>query len=71
MSGTSAVKPARSPPEENTVGWVEDSTTQRTAGSSRACSSARHSSSISSPESALRVSGRSSATVATPVSATS
>ena len=71
MSGTSAMKPARSPPDENTVGCVEVSTTQRTAASSRASSRARHSSSNSSPESALRVSGRSSAIVATPPSATS
>ena len=69
-SGTSAAKPARLPPALNTFSCVEVSTTQRTASSSRAASNAAIRSSSSSSESALRVSGWSSAIVATP-SATS
>jgi len=70
-SATSSAKPDRLPPLENTVSWVEVSTTQRTAGSSRARPSASISSFSSSSESALRVSGSSRAIVATPVAATS
>ena len=67
ISGTSAANPARLPPELNVVSWVHARTTQRTASSSRARvpNAARRSSSTSS-ESALRVSGWSSAMVATP-----
>jgi hypothetical protein len=64
-SGTSAAKPARLPPLENTLSCEEVSTTQRTASSSRARSRAAISSSSSSSESALRVSGWSSVMVAT------
>ncbi len=64
-SGTSAAKPVRSPPLEKTVACVEASTTTRTASSARATASASSSSSSSASESALRVSGRSSAIVAT------
>ena len=70
ISGTSAANPARLPPEENVVSCVEASTTHRTASSSRARVNAARRSSSTSSESALRVSGWSSARVATP-SATS
>jgi hypothetical protein len=56
-SGTSAAKPARFAPEENTLSCVEVSTTQRTAASSRAASNAACRSVNSASESALRVSG--------------
>ena len=69
-SGTSAAKPERLPPELNVLGFVEASTTHRTASSTRARRSASSRSPSSSSDSALRVSGSSSATVATP-SATS
>ena len=65
-SGTSAAKPARFAPELNTLSCVEVSTTQRTAASSRAASNAACRSANSASESALRVSGWSSAIVATP-----
>ena len=65
-SGTSAANPPRLPPLEKTLSWVEVSTTQRTASSSRHASSAAISSASSSSDSALRVSGWSSAIVATP-----
>ena len=66
MIGTSAAKPARLAPDENTVSCEEVSTTQRTSSSSRAASKAAISSPSSSFESALRVSGWLSVTVATP-----
>ena len=56
-SGTSAAKPARLPPLENTFSCEEVSTTQRTASSSRAASNAAVRSSSSSSDNALRVSG--------------
>ena len=67
-SGTSAAKPARLAPAENTRSCVEVSTTQRTPASSRADSNAAVSSARSSSDRALRVSGWSSAIVATPAS---
>jgi hypothetical protein len=70
-SGASAANPARLPPLENTFSCVEVRTTQRTASSSRARSKAAIRSSSTSSESALRVSGWSSAIVATPLAATS
>ncbi len=70
-SGTSPAKPPRLAPLENTRSWLDASTTQRTASSSRACSNAAISSPSSSFDSALRVSGWFSVMVATPVSATS
>ena len=65
-SGASAAKPARLPPLEKTFSCVEVSTTQRTPSSSRAISNASIRSSSTSSDSALRVSGWSSAIVATP-----
>ena len=65
ISGASEAKPPRSPPAEKTFSWVEVSTTQRTASSSRAAVSAAIRSSSSWSESALRASGRFMATVAT------
>ena len=56
-SGTSAAKPARLAPAEKIRSCVEVSTTHRTSGSSRACENAAISSSSSSSDSALRVSG--------------
>ena len=70
ISGTSAAKPARLPPEEKTFSCVEVSTTQRTASSAFAAANASSSSPRTASDSALRVSGWSSATVAMP-SATS
>ena len=70
-SGCSSAKPPRFAPEENTRSCEEVSTTQRTRSSSRAASKAAISSSSTWSESALRVSGWSSVTVATPLSATS
>ena len=69
-SGTSAVKPARSPPALNVVSCVLASTTQRADSSARAASKASISSSSTAPDSALRVSGWSRAIVATPSPAT-
>ena len=66
ISGMSAAKPARLPPDENTFSCVEVSTTQRTSWSARAAANASSSSSSTWSESALRVSGWSSAIVATP-----
>ena len=65
-TGTSAAKPLRFAPDENTVSCEDVSTTQRTRSSSRAASKAAIRSPSSSLESALRVSGWSSVTVATP-----
>ena len=65
-SGASAANPARLPPLENTFSCVEVRTTQRTDASSRAAPNAAISSSSSSSDRALRVSGWSSAIVATP-----
>ena len=70
-SGTSPAKPPRLAPDEKTRSCEEVSTTQRTESSSRAISKAPSSSSSSSIESALRVSGWLSVIVATPVSSTS
>ena len=65
ISGTSAAKPSRLPPAENTFSCEDVSTTQRTPSSSRASSNASiRPSSVSLP-SALRVSGSSSVIVAT------
>jgi hypothetical protein len=63
--------PPRLPPALNVVGCVEARTTQRTAVSSRAASNAARRSSMSGSDRALRLSGSSSAIVATPVAATS
>ena len=68
MSGVSAANCATLPPEENTLSCVEVRTTQRTLSSLPACSKASVSSPSRSFESALRVSGSSSAIVAMPPS---
>jgi len=65
-SGTSAAKPPRFAPEENTFSCEDASTTQRTSSSSRALCSELTRPSISSAERELRVSGSFSVTVATP-----
>ena len=70
-SGASAAKPARLPPLEKTFSCVEVRITQRTAPSSRAASNAAIRSSSTSSDSALRVSGWSSAIVMTPLAAAS
>jgi hypothetical protein len=70
-SGCSSAKPPRFAPEENTRSCDEVKTTQRTASSSRAAENAPISSSSTWSDSALRVSGWSSVTVATPLGATS
>ena len=70
-SGTSAPKPARFAPEEQTFSCEEASTTQRTRSSSRALPSASEQLVSSSADSALRVSGWFSVMVATPDFATS
>jgi hypothetical protein len=64
ISGWSAANPARLPPLENTFSCVEVSTTQRTSGSALAAANALRSSSSTWSDSALRVSGWSSAIVA-------
>jgi len=69
-SGVSCAKPPRFAPEENTFSCEDASTTQRTSSSSRARSSAAISAPNSSAESALRVSGSFSVSVATPASST-
>ena len=56
-SGTSEPKPARFAPDDQTRSCEDASTTQRTASSSRAATSASISSPSSSLDSALRVSG--------------
>ena len=65
ISDRSAAKPARLPPPQNTFSWVEVSTTQRTSGSASPRPNAASRSSNTASESALRVSGWSSAIVAT------
>ena len=62
---SAAAKFAKSPPLEKTVACVDVSTTQRTRASSRAAANAASSSPSSASERALRVSGSSSAIVAT------